>query len=203
MTTPEEVPDFVPGKRRRGWLLVAVVVIGVATVVGFVLTTGSGGTDDTTTGTPLEFADAIRTDLEEIATYDGTLGSIEGDPVQSQLSGTITAAADAGETVTSGDVLYEVDGEPVVLLTGAIPAYRTMTAIEETVPVTAGAAGTVTATPEAGTFVQQGDVLYEVDGRPVILLYGEVPFYRVMLTRRPTSLVTTSRSSSRPSPISA
>jgi peptidoglycan hydrolase-like protein with peptidoglycan-binding domain len=182
---PDESPTYVPQKRLWPWLVTLVVLLAIAAVTGWALFGGSeSGDADAATTEPLEFAEVIRTDLEEVSTYEATLGSIEGDPVQSQLAGTITANTDAGETVASGDVLYEVDGEPVALLHGAIPAYRTMTAIEETSAITAGAGGTITGVPVEGTLVQQGDVLYEVDGEPVVLLTGDVPFYRPLFDAR-------------------
>ncbi|MGD0198983.1 MAG: efflux RND transporter periplasmic adaptor subunit [Solirubrobacteraceae bacterium] len=43
-----------------------------------------------------------------------------------------------------------------------------------------GASGTLTWLPTVGRFVAQGGVLYRVDGMPVILLTGKVPFYRAL-----------------------
>jgi hypothetical protein len=40
------------------------------------------------------------------------------------------------------------------------------------------AQGTITALPRIGQVVRQGQVLYRVSGRPVVLLYGPVPVYR-------------------------
>jgi hypothetical protein len=40
------------------------------------------------------------------------------------------------------------------------------------------AEGTITALPAVGQVVHRGQVLYQVDGRPVVLLYGKVPAYR-------------------------
>jgi len=44
--------------------------------------------------------------------------------------------------------------------------------------VTASAAGTVTAEPAVGAVITQGSELYELDGRPVWLLYGSRPVWR-------------------------
>jgi peptidoglycan hydrolase-like protein with peptidoglycan-binding domain len=41
-------------------------------------------------------------------------------------SGVITDVVAAGETITQGDVLYRVNGDPVVVMYGDIPAYRTL-----------------------------------------------------------------------------
>src|SRR5215469_5275940 len=42
------------------------------------------------------------------------------------------------------------------------------------------AAGTITWLPPAGRMVRQGRVIYQVSGKPVVLLYGRVPDYRDM-----------------------
>jgi multidrug efflux pump subunit AcrA (membrane-fusion protein) len=45
-------------------------------------------------------------------------------------------------------------------------------------PVLGGLPGTITRLPEEGATVARGEALYEVDGRPVILLDGERPAWR-------------------------
>jgi hypothetical protein len=40
--------------------------------------------------------------------------------------------------------------------------------------------GTITALPAAGQVVRQGQVLYQVSGAPVVLLYGSTPAYRTL-----------------------
>ena len=47
-------------------------------------------------------------------------------------------------------------------------------------PVSTRLAGTVTALPEEGTTLEQGDVIAWIDNQPVILLYGALPVWRVM-----------------------
>ena len=42
------------------------------------------------------------------------------------------------------------------------------------------AQGTVTSLPAAGQVANQGQVLYEVSGAPVVLLYGSTPAYRAL-----------------------
>jgi hypothetical protein len=43
-----------------------------------------------------------------------------------------------------------------------------------------GASGTLTSLPAVGQIIPEGGVLYRVDGAPVILLSGRVPFYRAL-----------------------
>jgi peptidoglycan hydrolase-like protein with peptidoglycan-binding domain len=44
--------------------------------------------------------------------------------------------------------------------------------------ITAGAEGTVTATADDGATLERGDIAYEVNAEPVVVFYGDVPFYR-------------------------
>ncbi|RPI25643.1 MAG: hypothetical protein EHM57_01255 [Actinobacteria bacterium] len=64
---------------------------------------------------------------EVLASVGGSVGP--GTPIiatSSSPTGTITSIVDDGAIVDHGDVLYEVEGRPVVLLAGTLPAYRTM-----------------------------------------------------------------------------
>ena len=45
-------------------------------------------------------------------------------------------------------------------------------------PIASRFSGTLTASAEAGEIVAQGDVLFTIDDRPVVLLYGTAPAYR-------------------------
>jgi len=51
--------------------------------------------------------------------------------------------------------------------------------------VPAGPPGLLTAVPPLGTVVQRGQTLYEVDGRPVRLLYGDRPAWRDLAIGQP------------------
>jgi peptidoglycan hydrolase-like protein with peptidoglycan-binding domain len=49
-----------------------------------------------------------------------------------------------------------------------------------TQPVISHSQGTITAMAAEGTIVQRGQTLYEVDGRPVVLFYGDRPAWRTL-----------------------
>src|SRR5207247_1722063 len=57
---------------------------------------------------------------------NGTLGYSGTYTVVSQAQGTITALPAVGQTISQGQMLFEVDGKPVVLLYGDKPAYRSL-----------------------------------------------------------------------------
>lgn len=119
------------------WIIVAALLISAATVI-WVLSTNNVS-EPTETAAPMTFADVERTTLEAITTLDGTLGFVAGDPivysgstdgvvtVSAGNGGTITALPDEGSTVLEGGTLYRLDEQPVVLLYGDVPAYRTLT----------------------------------------------------------------------------
>lgn len=180
-------PDAAP--RRRPWLwLFAGIVVSAAAGAAVLIALDGGGPDSTAAPTsPARLAEAVITDLVQIESYEGTLGTVDGDPVTTQLSGTLTTAAGAGEMVGQGDVLFSIDGEPVILLYGESPAYRDMAAGAETLAVQGRLVGTITAAAEPGAPLAQGDVLYRVDGEPVVVLYGDVPAYRTLFDA-PTNL---------------
>lgn len=48
------------------------------------------------------------------------------------------------------------------------------------------AQGTITALPTVGQVINQGQTLYQVDGAPVVLLYGAMPLYRDLSTSSTT-----------------
>jgi peptidoglycan hydrolase-like protein with peptidoglycan-binding domain len=50
----------------------------------------------------------------------------------------------------------------------------------DSVPLSAGTTGVVTAVVTDGDIVSRGDVAVEVNGEPVVALYGDVPLYRLL-----------------------
>ncbi|NNL98938.1 MAG: hypothetical protein HKO63_12100, partial [Acidimicrobiia bacterium] len=167
----------------RNDLLLLRSLIGVVLLIGL----GIGGwllfagTDDDGDGSSvLEYAEVAVTDLTEVSTFDGTLGFDEGDPITTARGGTLTGAARAGATLSEGDVVYEVDDAPLILLYGRAPLWRDIGLIPRLESLTPRAAGTLTWMAAEGDVIEQGDVLMRIDDRPVIVLYGDVPAYRTL-----------------------
>lgn len=129
-----------PGRRRRrrrrvaaptgAVLAVAVLAAAGVTAAGLgPLARGAAGTAapasvDSTAATAL--ATVTRTTLSARTTEDATLGYSGTYNVVNQAHGTLTALPAVGQLVKRGQVLYRVDGAPVVLLLGRVPAYRTL-----------------------------------------------------------------------------
>lgn len=112
------------------------IAVVVAAVVGIVALTrlalagtsagGQGGAgDDDRAGThPIATAEVTRRDLTESEELDGTLAYGDTRELLVAGTGTITDLVAPGSIVEPGGVLVEVDGEPVVLLTGERAAWR-------------------------------------------------------------------------------
>ncbi len=120
-------------RRRAGWLAaVVVVVVAVGVVVAWragVLSSpaaaseGGLGTVAPTTAT----ATVVREDLSATTPVAATLGYAGAYTVSGQAGGTLTWLPQPGQVIRQGRVLYRVDdGSPVVLLYGAVPAWRTL-----------------------------------------------------------------------------
>ncbi|GGM60316.1 peptidoglycan-binding protein [Micromonospora sonchi] len=119
-----------PARRNRvgavagGVALLLVALAGVAASVGF--GGGAGGAAAEAGTAPPASATVTRQALADAQTVDGELGYGPSRTATSRLPGTITALPETGATVRRGKALYAVDGDPVVLLYGKVPMYRTL-----------------------------------------------------------------------------
>ena len=71
----------------------------------------------------------IPVDQRDVTVYTdfaGTLGYSTSATVVSQLAGVVTSVAAEGADLTRGSILFAVDSEPVALLYGELPAWRTL-----------------------------------------------------------------------------
>ncbi|WP_329544776.1 efflux RND transporter periplasmic adaptor subunit [Streptomyces sp. NBC_01356] len=114
--------------RRRGRK--AVIAVGVIAAVGGAAAAGLGlaGRDGSGGGSatqlPPATADVTRQTLKDSQSEDGELGYGTATSATGRIPGTVTELPDAGEEITRGRTLYEVDDRPVTLMYGATPAYR-------------------------------------------------------------------------------
>jgi hypothetical protein len=108
--------------------IVVVVIVIAGTVVALTDPFTSGGSSSTGNASPTGTATVERRDLSSQTNVNGTLGYGGSYTVLGQAQGTITALPTVGQVVNPGQAIYQVDGEPVVLLTGTVPAYRSLSA---------------------------------------------------------------------------
>ena len=140
------LPEAGPRRRARGWVVVLVVVVLVAAGVAgadaagvFSAAKPAGTSSAYATGT----ATVKRGSLTEQSQQNGTLGSagaytvvVPGSSSSGTAPGgsgstsagsgamTFTSLPQAGQIIRQGQVLYEINESPVVLLYGGVPAYR-------------------------------------------------------------------------------
>jgi peptidoglycan hydrolase-like protein with peptidoglycan-binding domain len=81
----------------------------------------SGASDN---GSAVTTATVVRRDLTAQQQVNGTLGYADSYTVPNKAAGTITWLPAVGQVIAQGQTLYTVDGNPVVLLYGTVPAYR-------------------------------------------------------------------------------
>ncbi|WP_329521528.1 peptidoglycan-binding protein [Spirillospora sp. NBC_01491] len=107
-----------------------VLVVGAAVTVvaagGAAVALSGGGGGGEAHAAALGTATVSRGDLVDSEKVDGTLTFEDERQVRTGASGTVTAAPKEGRTVKRGRTLLRVDGEPVTLMYGAVPMYRTL-----------------------------------------------------------------------------
>jgi hypothetical protein len=114
-------------RRRRRWPALAglVVVAGLAAAgvvwVGDDDDGSSGRTATATTTAAVERRDLVRTD-----SFDGELGYGEPRALPAARRGVVTSVPEAGSVIEAGGVLFAVNTDPTVLLTGELPAWRAL-----------------------------------------------------------------------------
>jgi peptidoglycan hydrolase-like protein with peptidoglycan-binding domain len=115
--------------KRKTWLAAAVVLAAVTATGGVVVASGSEEATPAAHEAPANTAKVEKGELSAMVSLDGTLtyrARSDGSPysVMNQAGGTYTELPAVGAKVACGDVLYRVDDDPVLLLCGAVPAYR-------------------------------------------------------------------------------
>jgi Putative peptidoglycan binding domain len=103
-------------------VLAATAAVGAVTAVAV----RGGGTAAAAPPAPIRLATArvVVTDLSTTTLTAGTLGYAPTQPLVNRLAGTYTWLPAAGSSIQPGQVLYEVDNLPVILMTGQLPAWR-------------------------------------------------------------------------------
>jgi hypothetical protein len=124
----EALADERPRHRWRRWLLALVAVIaaaGIAVAVTYPYHRSASGSS-TGNAAATSLATVSRRSLAAQTQVNGTLGYAGTYTVTCQTRGTVTALPSVGQVIKQGQVLYRVDGRPVILLYGSTPAYRAL-----------------------------------------------------------------------------
>jgi hypothetical protein len=104
----------------------AAVLAAAATGLAVGLPTGA---PQATAGTkPQKTAKITKQNLADTSSKNGTLGFGSATKISNKINGTITWVPDTAATIERGQTLYKVDDLPVVLMYGALPFYRRLSA---------------------------------------------------------------------------
>ena len=117
---------------RKGWALAAAaVLVVVVAATGVVVTSGAKPAAAAGQPAAANTAEVQQRTLTAMVSQPGVLtyrARSDGSPyaVINQTQGTYTALPASGQVIAQGHVLYRVNDNPVVLLRGSTPAYRTL-----------------------------------------------------------------------------
>lgn len=111
---------------RLGLTVVAMVVIAAAVVTGYAIRLTSVPEEAPPETIATEEVAVRRVDLVHTETLSGTLGFAEQAQLRTSVSGTITWLPDETERLDRGDLAFEIDGLPVILMIGDRPTWRAL-----------------------------------------------------------------------------
>jgi peptidoglycan hydrolase-like protein with peptidoglycan-binding domain len=115
--------------RRRLRTAAATVTATAALAAAAVVASGAGGgtgSEAAASDLPPKTEEVRRETLRETRTETGTLGYGRARLLAPREDGTVTWLPEVGDVIRPGSALYGLGEDPVVLLRGAVPAYRRM-----------------------------------------------------------------------------
>lgn len=111
---------------RRVVLVLLAVATAAAGATAVAVAIGPAAAEQPVATTERATAQVARRTLTVSDELDGQLAYGTPRPLTARQPGTLTATPAPGDILDVGDVVYEVDTRPVVLLTGEIPAWRSL-----------------------------------------------------------------------------
>jgi peptidoglycan hydrolase-like protein with peptidoglycan-binding domain len=121
---PDEPELREPGRRRLAWLGLGVAILAAAGVGVWLWVANTSTAADPATAGLEATATVERGTISATESWDGTLQRGTPFTVKTSAQGTVTRLAGQGATVGRGAVLFRVDEQPAVLLSGVVPMYR-------------------------------------------------------------------------------
>ncbi|WP_410558101.1 efflux RND transporter periplasmic adaptor subunit [Actinomadura fulvescens] len=114
--------------RKKGVAGLAIVVVGSVAVVAALSLARDGDSGGPAASTlPPSTAKVAKETLKDTHEADGQLGFGTTSTATSRLPGTLTSVPESGSEIGRGRPLFKVDDDPVLLMYGSKPAYRTLT----------------------------------------------------------------------------
>lgn len=124
----DDGPERPRGRRRPiVWAVAVCTAIAAGSAIVWIRTVGG---DDTAAAAPAAVATVAitRTDVSTSRLLSGSLGFGAPRPVKSLREGVVTWLPQPGATIGRGEVLFRLNDQPVPLLLGSPPLYRTLSA---------------------------------------------------------------------------
>jgi peptidoglycan hydrolase-like protein with peptidoglycan-binding domain len=112
--------------RQRLPLVAAAALFAAAAVMLLLAGSGGGAAADSSAAGGTATGTVEQRTLAERVTATGTIGYAGETAVLARLAGTVTALPAVGDVVGRGERLYSLSGQPVLLMYGAVPAYRAL-----------------------------------------------------------------------------
>jgi len=109
--------------------LLAIPVVGLVAVAGYLTfdpfaASVEAQTNESAESTELRTSEVVVDTLVESDDYNGNLGFGDERQLSARAQGTLTWLPAEETTVAPGDVLWEIDRQPVIYMSGQIPMYR-------------------------------------------------------------------------------
>lgn len=124
MTDSENPPARARKSRRRWWIAGTAVVLVAAGAAAGIAATAPSSPAENRGETAVATVPITTGDMVSVTTIAGALQFSNSQPVVAGLDGVITELPKPGDTVAPGGALYRVNTVPVVLMAGAMPAWR-------------------------------------------------------------------------------
>lgn len=115
-------------KVKSSWRFVTVVAGMILVIASTAVMVAVAGRHAAPAGPPLSGLVLVHVHRGTLTVKTSAGGTLSGSPAPlaftSQAAGVVTAVPPVGSTITQGQVLYRLNNEPVVLLYGSTPVYR-------------------------------------------------------------------------------
>jgi hypothetical protein len=115
----------IPNRRRR-WIAGAALAAALASAAALVVTGSGSGAAPPPAGPSGPTSTITVQDLVQTDDQPGTLGYGDDRTAYDQLGGTVTWLPRPGAVIRADHRLFSLDGTPVVLMSGSVPMYRSL-----------------------------------------------------------------------------
>jgi peptidoglycan hydrolase-like protein with peptidoglycan-binding domain len=126
------VPDLVTaspsertGRPRRLAVIAVLVVVAIGAALAAVIVGGGGAERSSVSSAPLPTVPVTTGDMVSATNARATLHYAQESALAAASGGVVTALPSVGTVIAPGGALYRINNVPVMLLRGALPAWRT------------------------------------------------------------------------------